>query len=82
MSGIQDEQDLDRLKECVDSPGYKLITERLQELLEQQRCRLEAPELTDGMMRRGQGVIYAFRALLNLPQIMIDEYDSIHKGTR
>lgn len=82
MSGLRDEHDRDRLTECVDSAGYALLKERLAEMLDGERLKLESKELTESNLRAQQGAVRILRAVLDLPQIMITEYDSQHRGTR
>ncbi len=82
MSGIRDEQDRDRLQETIDSDGYKLVAERLREMLERERKALEPTTATDAELRYRQGSVFALRAVLDLPQIMMAEFEPEQRGRR
>ncbi len=81
-SGIRDEQDRDRLQELVASDGYKLLVERLQAMLERERKALESLDAADAELRYRQGSVFALHTVLDLPQIMMAEFEPEQRGRR
>ncbi len=82
MSGIRDEQDRDRLQETIDSEGYRLLKERLFEMLDRERLALERRDTPDAELRFRQGAVSALRTALELPRIMIAEFEPTKRGRR
>lgn len=63
---------LNDLKTTVNSPGYAMLRERMETMLEQQRMRLEGDQ-SDKSTVECRASIQTLRRVLNLPEILRNE---------